>query len=87
MSKLSTTLWSHIRTVQNFPKAGICFYDLTPLFMKNIGPLTDALIESIPAEKLAEVDSFIAVEARGFVCLVACSWCVFNHLMLGLWVI
>ena len=67
MSKLSTTLWSHIRTVQNFPKAGICFYDLTPLFMKNIGPLTDALIESIPAEKLAEVDSFIAVEARGFV--------------------
>lgn len=67
MSKLSTTLWSHIRTVQNFPKAGICFYDLTPLFMENIGPLTDALIESIPAEKLAEVDSFIAVEARGFV--------------------
>src|SRR5690554_161425 len=67
MSKLSTTLWSHIRTVQNFPKAGICFFDLTPLFMNNIGPLTDALIASIPAEKLAEVDSFIAVEARGFV--------------------
>ena len=35
--------------------------------MSNIGPLTDALIESIPADKLAEVDSFIAVEARGFV--------------------
>ncbi len=64
---MSTSLWSHIRTVQDFPKPGICFFDLTPLFMNNIGPLTDALIASIPAEKLAEVDSFIAVEARGFV--------------------
>ena len=67
MNNTSTALWSHIRTVQNFPKPGICFFDLTPLFMSNIGPLTDALIESVPAEQLAEVDSFVAVEARGFV--------------------
>ena len=67
MINSSTALWSHIRTVQDFPKPGICFFDLTPLFMQNIGPLTDALIESIPADKLAEVDSFVAVEARGFV--------------------
>lgn len=67
MSNLSTTLWSHIRTVQDFPKPGICFFDLTPLFMSNIGPLTDALIASIPADKLQQVDSFVAVEARGFV--------------------
>jgi adenine phosphoribosyltransferase len=67
MSNLSTTLWSKIRTVQNFPKPGVCFFDLTPLFMSNIELLTDALIASIPAEKLQEVDSFVAVEARGFV--------------------
>lgn len=67
MSNLSTTLWKHIRTVQDFPKPGIRFFDLTPLFMSNLGPLTDALIDSIPAEQLAEVDSFVAVEARGFV--------------------
>ena len=67
MNNLSTTLWSHIRTVQDFPKPGICFFDLTPLFMSNIEPFTDALIASIPAEQLAEVDSFVAVEARGFV--------------------
>lgn len=64
---MSTALWSHIRTVQDFPKAGICFYDLTPLFMTKLEALTDALIASIPVEKLAEVDSFVAVEARGFV--------------------
>jgi adenine/guanine phosphoribosyltransferase-like PRPP-binding protein len=51
MNNLSTTLWSHIRTVQDFPKPGICFFDLTPLFMSNIEPLTDALIASIPAEQ------------------------------------
>ena len=67
MNNLSTTLWSKIRTVKNFPKPGICFFDLTPLFMSNIELLTDALIASIPAEKLQEVDSFVAVEARGFV--------------------
>ena len=67
MSNLSTILWSYIRTVQDFPKPGICFFDLTPLFMSNIEPLTDALIASIPVEKLEQVDSFVAVEARGFV--------------------
>ena len=67
MSNLSTTLWSNIRSVQDFPKPGICFYDLTPLFMENIELLTDALVASIPAEQLQQVESFVAVEARGFV--------------------
>ena len=67
MSISSTALWSHIRSVQDFPKPGISFFDLTPLFMSQIDALTDALIESIPAEALEEVDSFVAVEARGFV--------------------
>ena len=67
MSNLSTLLWSHIRTVQDFPKPGISFFDLTPLFMNQIDALTDALIASMPAQALEEVDSFVAVEARGFV--------------------
>ncbi|MCF9034943.1 adenine phosphoribosyltransferase [Acinetobacter nectaris] len=64
---LKETLWSHIRTVPDFPRSGICFYDLTPLFLDQIEALTDALIQSMPEEKLAQVDSFMAVEARGFV--------------------
>ncbi|MCF8998968.1 adenine phosphoribosyltransferase [Acinetobacter nectaris] len=64
---LTETLWSHIRTVSDFPRSGICFYDLTPLFLDQIEALTDALIQSMPEEKLAQVDSFMAVEARGFV--------------------
>ncbi|WP_227610944.1 MULTISPECIES: adenine phosphoribosyltransferase [unclassified Acinetobacter] len=63
----SQTLWAHIRTVPNFPKQGVCFYDLTPLFMKELDLLTDALIQAIPDEQLRQVESFVAVEARGFV--------------------
>ncbi|WP_407648002.1 adenine phosphoribosyltransferase [Acinetobacter pollinis] len=65
--KLTEMLWSHIRTVPDFPREGICFYDLTPLFLDQINALTDALIESIPDQYLKDVDSFMAVEARGFV--------------------
>ncbi len=67
MSNLSTTLWSNIRTVPNFPKPGVCFYDLTPLLVSHINELADALVASIPAEQAKEVESFVAVEARGFV--------------------
>ncbi|OTG87575.1 adenine phosphoribosyltransferase [Acinetobacter sp. ANC 4558] len=66
MHNLSTRLWSHIRVVQDFPKSGQCFFDLTPLFSSNISFLTDAFIERIPAEQLAAVDCFMAVETRGF---------------------
>ncbi|WP_419820162.1 adenine phosphoribosyltransferase [Acinetobacter sp.] len=67
MINISTALWSNIRAVPNFPKPGICFYDLTPLFMNNLVELTDALIASIPVKQLNAVDSFVAVETRGFV--------------------
>lgn len=61
------TFWSNIRTVPNFPKTGICFYDLTPLLVNQIVALSDALVASIPADQIEAVDSFVAVEARGFV--------------------
>ncbi|BBF78050.1 MAG TPA: adenine phosphoribosyltransferase [Acinetobacter ursingii] len=67
MTALAQTLWSHIRTVPDFPKKGICFYDLTPLFVKELDLLTDALIAAIPESQLQQVESFVAVEARGFV--------------------
>lgn len=54
MNNLSTFLWSHIRTVPHFPKPGVEFYDLTPLYMNYLYLVTDALIAGIPAAKLAE---------------------------------
>ncbi len=59
-------LEDHIRDIPDFPKPGIVFKDITPLFLH-----ADALREAI--DRLAEharelqVDHVISAEARGFV--------------------
>ena len=60
-------LWQGIRTVPNFPKAGIDFYDITPLLRQHVDAVIDALLAALPEGLLNEVDCLGAVEARGFV--------------------
>lgn len=59
--------WQTIRTVPDFPKPGIQFYDLTPLLLTHVRAVTDALIAAVPQDELAQVEAFAAIEARGFV--------------------
>ncbi len=59
--------WQIIRTVPDFPKAGIDFYDITPLLRSHIDEVVDALLASLPKGLMDEVDCLGAVEARGFV--------------------
>ncbi|WP_201526098.1 MULTISPECIES: adenine phosphoribosyltransferase [Psychrobacter] len=59
--------WQVIRTVPNFPKVGVDFYDITPLLRSHINEVVDALLAVLPAGLLDEVDCLGAVEARGFV--------------------
>lgn len=59
--------WRIIRTVPDFPKVGIDFYDITPLLRSHVNDVIDALLDSLPAGLLDDVDCFGAVEARGFV--------------------
>lgn len=59
--------WQVIRTVPDFPKAGIDFYDITPLLRSHINEVIDALLAALPAGLMDEVDCLGAVEARGFV--------------------
>ncbi len=59
--------WQVIRTVPDFPKVGIDFYDITPLLRSHINEVVDALLAVLPAGLLDEVDCLGAVEARGFV--------------------
>jgi adenine phosphoribosyltransferase len=59
--------WQIIRTVPDFPKVGIDFYDITPLLRSHINEVIDELLAVLPAGLLDEVDCFGAVEARGFV--------------------
>ncbi len=59
--------WQVIRTVPDFPKPGIDFYDITPLLRSHINDVIDALLAALPAGLMDEVDCLGAVEARGFV--------------------
>lgn len=59
--------WQIIRVVPNFPKAGIDFYDITPLLREHIPEVIEALLNALPAGLLDEIDCFAAIEARGFV--------------------
>ncbi len=56
----------YVRTVPDFPKKGILFYDLMPLFGSSEGfpRLIEAIAEGGRTEKLAHV---VGIEARGFI--------------------
>ncbi|MEC9443783.1 MAG: adenine phosphoribosyltransferase, partial [Pseudomonadota bacterium] len=57
--------WQIIRTVPDFPKVGIDFYDITPLLRSHIDAVIDALLAALPEGLMDEVDCLGAVEARG----------------------
>lgn len=59
--------WEIIRTVPDFPKPGIAFYDITPLLRTHVVEVIDALLAALPEGLLDEVDCLAAIEARGFV--------------------
>ena len=60
------SLKSKIRSVPDFPKAGILFYDITTLLRDSEGfqMTIDALVQ--PFETL-EIDIVVGVESRGFI--------------------
>lgn len=60
-------LWDAIRTVPDFPKPGIDFYDITPLLLNHVDAVIDAMLEALPEGLMDEVDCLVAIEARGFV--------------------
>ncbi|MDQ3403155.1 MAG: adenine phosphoribosyltransferase [Actinomycetota bacterium] len=53
-----------VREVPDFPAPGVLFRDLSPLFADADGfrAVTDALVDGLPAD----VDTLVAIEARGF---------------------
>ncbi len=62
---MNNPLASYIRTVPDFPKQGIQFKDITPLFQHPaaVRQAVDALSELAQA---AQVQKVVAIEARGF---------------------
>ena len=48
--------WQVIRTVPNFPIAGIEFYDITPLLRSHIDEVIDAMLAALPSRLPDETD-------------------------------
>jgi adenine phosphoribosyltransferase len=53
-----------IKIVPNFPKEGISFKDITPLFRDHFSDLIDELAKKLQGH---EIDYFIGIESRGFI--------------------
>ena len=61
---LSTDLDAVIRNVPDFPKPGIQFKDITPIFAHPT--LIERVIENFEAQYKGDVDVIVGVESRGF---------------------
>ena len=66
-------LKEHIRSIQDYPKKGILFRDITTL-IKNEKAFEDTVNQIIERSKKYEVDKIAAIESRGFVFASAVSY-------------
>ena len=57
----------YIRDVENFPKEGVTFKDITPLLSNSLA--FNAVIDniSVELERFGEVNLIAGIEARGFI--------------------
>lgn len=55
---------SHIRSVPDFPKAGIVFKDISPLLQERFSEVIEAMSKTI---KWDEIDYVVGIESRGFI--------------------
>jgi adenine phosphoribosyltransferase len=62
----------HLGTIEDFPKPGIVFRDLTPVFAH--GPSLAAVTRALVAPFVGRVDAVAGVEARGFLLAAAAAY-------------
>jgi len=55
-----------ISTVPDFPKPGIKFRDISPIFRNHFNEMVDQLAGLLTEKELKEIDSVAGIEARGF---------------------
>ena len=63
---MKSDLKEYIRSVQDFPKQGIVFRDITTL-LKNPGALKEAIDELYNSAKDLMIDKVVGIESRGFI--------------------
>lgn len=58
------TFETHIRNVQDFPKPGIIFKDISPLLQERFTEVIEAMSQGI---NWSQVDHVVGIESRGFI--------------------
>ena len=66
-------LKDYIRSIQDYPKKGVLFRDITTL-IKNEKAFTETINQIIERSKKFKVDKIAAIESRGFVFASAVSY-------------
>jgi len=66
-------LKEHIRSIQDYPKKGILFRDITTL-IKNEKAFAESINQIIERSKKYKIDKIAAIESRGFVFASAVSY-------------
>ena len=66
-------LKDHIRSIQDYPKKGILFRDITTL-IKNEKAFEESINQIIEKSKIFKIDKIAAIESRGFVFASAVSY-------------
>lgn len=61
-----TNLKGYITEVPDFPKDGVLFYDVTPLFKNKFNDTLEKLEKLFTQEEWLQVDCIAGVESRGF---------------------
>ena len=59
-------LESYIKKVDNFPKDGILFYDISPLMKEKMTETIDAMSDLFSEDIWNSIDTVVGVESRGF---------------------
>ncbi len=61
-----SNLEKYINAIPDFPKKGIVFRDISPLFRDHFVELIDALATVFSKDEMAQIDYIAGIEARGF---------------------
>lgn len=72
MEHAGEVIASHVIDVPDFPKPGVVFKDLSPLFAD--GPAFRTVVDAIVAKYGGEVDVVVGIEARGFMLAAAIAY-------------
>ena len=56
-----------VAEIQNFPKDGILFRDISPLLRNHFPELIDQMVRLVESHKHHDVEYIAGIEARGFI--------------------